>query len=55
LVVGQGDWEEPPGKYTINILGEYNIGGDGWEVERILKEIGYHIQSVMTGKVLMKT
>lgn len=48
-IVGQGDLEEPPGKYTINILGEYNIGGDGWEIERVLKEIGYHIQAVMTG------
>ena len=48
-VIGLGDWEEPPEKYTINILGEYNIGGDGWEVERVLKQIGYHIQAVMTG------
>lgn len=48
-VVGQGDMEEPPGKYTINILGEYNIGGDSWEVERVLKEIGYDVQAVMTG------
>lgn len=48
-IVGLGDREEPPGKYTINILGEYNIGGDSWEVERVLKEIGYHIQAVMTG------
>ncbi|MCL6561315.1 MAG: nitrogenase molybdenum-iron protein alpha chain, partial [Firmicutes bacterium] len=48
-VVGLGDWEEPPAKYTINILGEYNIGGDSWEVERVLKEIGYHVQAVMTG------
>lgn len=48
-IVGQGDMEEPPSKYTINILGEYNIGGDSWEVERSLKEIGYTILSVMTG------
>lgn len=48
-IVGEGDMEEPPSKYTINILGEYNIGGDSWEVERILNEIGYEIQVVMTG------
>ncbi|MHB1128405.1 MAG: nitrogenase component I subunit alpha, partial [Bacillota bacterium] len=48
-VIGSGDWEEPPGKYSINILGEYNIGGDGWEVERILKETGYDIVAMMTG------
>lgn len=48
-VIGKGALEEAPGKYAINLLGEYNIGGDGWEVERVLKEIGYHIVTVMTG------
>ena len=48
-VIGTGDQEEAPAKFPINLLGEYNIGGDGWEVERILKEIGYHVVSVMTG------
>jgi len=36
-------------KHAINILGEYNIGGDGWEIGRILKKCGYHVVSVMTG------
>ncbi len=27
----------------------YNIGGDGWEVERLLREIGYQVVTVMTG------
>jgi nitrogenase molybdenum-iron protein alpha chain len=48
-VIGQGELEESPAPYPINILGEYNIGGDSWEVERILKDIGYHVVSVMTG------
>nr|WP_092073284.1 nitrogenase molybdenum-iron protein alpha chain [Dendrosporobacter quercicolus]NSL49949.1 nitrogenase molybdenum-iron protein alpha chain [Dendrosporobacter quercicolus DSM 1736]SDM56509.1 Mo-nitrogenase MoFe protein subunit NifD precursor [Dendrosporobacter quercicolus] len=48
-VIGKGALEEAPAKYAINLLGEYNIGGDGWEVERVLKEIGYHIVTVMTG------
>lgn len=48
-VIGKGEWEESPGKYPINMLGEYNIGGDSWEIERILKEIGYTVISVMTG------
>lgn len=48
-VIGQGDWEEAPGKYPINMLGEYNIGGDSWEIERVLQEIGYTVISVMTG------
>ena len=46
-VIGTGDAE--PVKYSINILGEYNIGGDGWEIGRVLKRIGYNIVSVMTG------
>ena len=46
-IIGTGD--AVVGKYAINILGEYNIGGDGWEVERIMKKIGYDIVSVMTG------
>ena len=46
-IIGTG--EKAVGKYSINILGEYNIGGDGWELERLLKQIGYEIVSVMTG------
>jgi len=52
-VIGTGD--EPAGQYSLNILGEYNIGGDGWEVERILKKIGYEITAVMTGNGSVKT
>lgn len=48
-VIGASDKEEAPGRYAINILGEYNIGGDAWEIERVLKEIGYTIVSTMTG------
>jgi nitrogenase molybdenum-iron protein alpha chain len=48
-VIGAGDREEAPGRYAINLLGEYNIGGDSWEVERVLDEIGYTVVSVMTG------
>ncbi len=46
-IIGTG--EKAVGKYSLNILGEYNIGGDGWELERLLKQIGYEIVSVMTG------
>lgn len=46
-VIGTGDAK--PVKYSINLLGEYNIGGDGWEICRVLKRIGYNIVSVMTG------
>ena len=46
-VIGTGD--KIVGKYAINLLGEYNIGGDGWEIGRVLRRIGYEIVSVMTG------
>lgn len=46
-IIGTGD--KAVGKYAINVLGEYNIGGDGFELERILKKIGYDIITVMTG------
>ena len=47
-VIGTGDAPITK-KFSINILGEYNIGGDGWETARILKRIGYEIVSVFTG------
>ena len=47
-IIGTGD-KKPTAKYSVNILGEYNIGGDGWEQERILKRIGYDVVSVFTG------
>jgi nitrogenase molybdenum-iron protein alpha chain len=47
-IVGTDD-RDHPGKYKVNLLGEYNIGGDGWETERILKKIGYDVVAVFTG------
>lgn len=47
-IIGTGD-RPPDKKYSVNILGEYNIGGDGWETARILRRIGYEIVSVFTG------
>lgn len=47
-VIGTGEGRKV-GKYPINILGEYNIGGDAWEIERILKKVGYDIVCAYTG------
>lgn len=47
-VIGTGD-QKPARKWSVNILGEYNIGGDGWEEERILKRCGIEVVSVFTG------
>ncbi len=46
-VIGTGD--RTPKKFAVNILGEYNIGGDGWEITRILKRIGYDIVCSLPG------
>jgi len=46
-VVGINEVEKKP--YSINILGEYNIGGDEWEISRVLNKIGYNIITTMTG------
>jgi nitrogenase molybdenum-iron protein alpha chain len=46
-VIGKG--KQRDGKFKVNLLGEYNIGGDGWEIGRILNKIGYEVIAVMTG------
>ncbi|MFV0439124.1 MAG: nitrogenase molybdenum-iron protein alpha chain [Desulfopila sp.] len=38
-VVGKSETEKTD-KYKINLLGEYNIGGDGFEIDRILNKCG---------------
>ncbi len=38
-LVGEDD-EPRKGKFKINLLGEYNIGGDGFEIDRIFKKCG---------------
>ena len=48
-VIGNTVEETSVKPYAINILGEYNIGGDSWEIERVLNDIGYHVVAVMTG------
>ena len=38
-VVGENETPKE-GEYKINLLGEYNIGGDGFEIDRIFKKCG---------------
>lgn len=47
-IIGTGG-AVPDKKFSINLLGEYNIGGDGWETEKLLTKIGYEVVSVFTG------
>ncbi|MEN6414542.1 MAG: nitrogenase molybdenum-iron protein alpha chain [Veillonellales bacterium] len=46
-IIGKGN--ETPKELGINILGEYNIGGDAWEIERVLAKIGYNVISTLSG------
>lgn len=39
----------PEGEFKINLLGEYNIGGDGFEIDRILKKCGITNISTFSG------
>lgn len=49
-MVGLDD-TKPTGRYNINILGEYNIGGDAWEIHRIFDLVGINIVGVLSGAV----
>jgi len=47
-VVGQVEMRKD-GKYIVNILGEYNIGGDAFEIERIMDLCGITLHSTFSG------
>ncbi|MBG0774838.1 MAG: nitrogenase molybdenum-iron protein alpha chain [Desulfovibrionaceae bacterium] len=47
-VVGEND-EVKPGEYKINMLGEYNIGGDAFELDRIFKKCGITCLATFSG------
>ncbi|MDR3205757.1 MAG: nitrogenase component I subunit alpha [Candidatus Methanoplasma sp.] len=48
-VIGADATSPAPPKISVNLLGEYNIGGDGWETERILRKCGIEVVSIFTG------
>jgi len=47
-VVGEDDTIKEA-DYKINLLGEYNIGGDGFEIDRILDDCGISVVSTFSG------
>ena len=47
-VVGLDD-SVKPGKFRINLLGEYNIGGDAFEIERLFEECGLTLVATFSG------
>ena len=38
-------------EFNMNILGEYNIGGDAWEIDTLLRKCGIHVTSTLSGDV----
>jgi len=47
-VVGTDDTVKP-GDFKINLLGEYNIGGDAFEIERLFDRCGFTLISTFSG------
>ncbi|MEI6065411.1 MAG: nitrogenase component 1, partial [Pseudanabaena sp. ELA748] len=47
-VIGRDD-TVGPGKYRINVLGEYNIGGDAFVIEDLLERCGITLVSTFSG------
>ena len=47
-VIGLDD-KKPEGKFNINLLGEYNIGGDAFEIERIFEKCGINLVATFSG------
>jgi nitrogenase molybdenum-iron protein alpha chain len=52
-VIGRND-NYPEGKYRINMLGEYNIGGDAFELERIFEKCGITLNASFSGNSTME-
>jgi nitrogenase molybdenum-iron protein alpha chain len=49
-IVGLEDTPDA-GEYRINILGEYNIGGDAFEIEELLRKCGITCTATLSGNV----
>jgi nitrogenase molybdenum-iron protein alpha chain len=47
-IIGEND-EVKDGEFKINLLGEYNIGGDGFEIDRIFEKCGITCISTFSG------
>lgn len=49
-MVGLNDVPDPH-EFRINILGEYNIGGDAWEIDTLLRKCGIHVTATLSGDI----
>lgn len=53
-VVGLND-RKRVGKFQVNMLGEYNIGGDSFEIERLFEEAGITLVATFSGNSTIKS
>lgn len=48
-LIGRDDTIKGSKKFRINLLGEYNIGGDAFEIERIFEKCGIQLVATFSG------
>lgn len=48
-LIGRDDKVRGSLKYRVNLLGEYNIGGDAFELERVFEKCGINLVSTFSG------
>lgn len=48
-IVGLNDEKKGENKYRVNLLGEYNIGGDAFIIEKYFEEMGIDLISTFSG------
>ena len=53
-VVGRDD-TPPKGEFAVNLLGEYNIGGDAFVLEEMFEELGITLVSTFSGNSTITT
>lgn len=53
-LIGRDDTVEGKFKFRINVLGEYNIGGDAFAIEALLEKCGIQLVATMSGNSTRK-
>jgi nitrogenase molybdenum-cofactor synthesis protein NifE len=48
ILIGTGD-TDGIGEHSINIVGDFNIAGETWEIKRIYESIGVQVVATLTG------
>lgn len=54
-LIGRDDEVRGSLKYRVNLLGEYNIGGDAFELERIFEKCGINLIATFSGNSTIET